>query len=352
MGAVKSREYISMEVTLRLTMLVSILLHEIVFGSWSYREELARFAVFRPFVKMFEAPVWSPPTRTPRAVPTITFVEAPEPKRQEPRQFMETDASQATGEEPKNAEYYSDRSTVAANPENPTGKTGDTPYLEGEETRMMSTENVVPSPNQAVPAPAPVLPPPKPVESPQPAVEKPPEVAPKKLADEGQKVVEEKKVAMLEKPAESPKPAPPPVAMPQPPPVPVAPGGSEREIGARKSRLTAVGVGRMGISAFNVAGSPFGEYDKLLIRAVQSRWYALISQNGLYERSGTVTLHFYLLQDGSVKDMEFKDNTAGEILGLFCQKAVVDSAPFAPLPNGLRLLIGNDPREVSFTFYY
>jgi len=85
---------------------------------------------------------------------------------------------------------------------------------------------------------------------------------------------------------------------------------------------------------------------------VQSRWYALISQNGLYERAGTVTLHFYILQDGSVQNMEFKENSAGEILGLFCQKAVVDSAPFASLPDNLRMLIGNDPREVSFTFYY
>jgi len=347
MATVKSREYLSMEVAL----VASLALHLFAYLCWMERGVLASFPIFRPLVKMFAAPVWSPPNRSPRAVPTITFVEAPEPKRQEPRQFMETDASQVTGEEPKDAQYYSDRSTVAANPENPTGKTGDTPYLEGQETRMMSTENVVPDLNPPTPAPAPVpaLPPPTPVEPPKPIVEEPQ----KKLAEEGQKVVEEKKVAMLEKPAELPKSVPPPVAIPQPPPVPVAPSsGSAREIGARKSRLTAVGVGRMGIAAFNVAGSPFGEYDKALIRAVQSRWYALISQNGLYERSGTVTLHFYLLQDGSVKDMEFKDNTAGEILGLFCQKAVVDSAPFAPLPNGLRLLIGNDPREVSFTFYY
>ena len=65
-----------------------------------------------------------------------------------------------------------------------------------------------------------------------------------------------------------------------------------------------------------------------------------------------MTLHFYLLADGSVKQMEFKENSAGEILGLFCQKAVVDSAPFAPLPENLQMLIGHDPREVNFTFYY
>ena len=33
-------------------------------------------------------------------------------------------------------------------------------------------------------------------------------------------------------------------------------------------------------------------------------------------------------------------------------KAIVDSAPFEPLPDKLRMLIGNQPREVNFTFYY
>ena len=75
---------------------------------------------------------------------------------------METDNSQVTGEQPKDAKYYSDRSTVAANPVNPTGKTGDTPYLDGKETRVMSTENVVPNlgpPSAPVAPPAPPSPP-------------------------------------------------------------------------------------------------------------------------------------------------------------------------------------------------
>ena len=129
---------------------------------------------------------------------------------------------------------------------------------------------------------------------------------------------------------------------------------STNEVAAaeRKSRMVAAGVGRMGITAFNVAGSPFGEYDKALIRAVQSRWYAIISLNGLYNRSGVVTLHFKLMRDGSVQDIEIKQNTAGEILGLFCQKAVVDTSPFPPLPEKLAELAGDNPRDVNFTFYY
>ena len=128
--------------------------------------------------------------------------------------------------------------------------------------------------------------------------------------------------------------------------------GSQREIAAAKSRLTAAGVSRIGVAAFNVADSPFGAYDKQIIRAVQSRWYALIEQNRLYERAGEVTLHFQLLDDGTVQGMETKENTAGIILALFCEKAIVDSAPFEPLPEKLRMLVGKEPREVNFTFYY
>jgi hypothetical protein len=128
--------------------------------------------------------------------------------------------------------------------------------------------------------------------------------------------------------------------------------GSEREIAAKKSQLKTAGTAKIGVAAFNVAESPFGGYDKLIVRAVQSRWYALIEQNSLYERAGQVTLRFQLLDDGTVQAMEVKENTAGQVLALFCEKAVMESAPFAPLPGELRVLIGKEPREVNFTFYY
>ncbi len=345
----KTREYLASEIALA----ISLALHALAFLSWQQRAALGQFAWLRPLARWLAAPAVIAPKPSASATPTITFIQQSEPRRREPRTFMETDETQVSGEEPKDAKYYSDRSTVAANPENPTGKEGDTPYLDGKETRVMSTETVVPGPaTPALPATPPPSPPPAP---PQPAVVEPPkEAPPAKLAEEGRKVVEEKKLVMLDQPPPPPVARPAPVTLPEPPsaaPAASSPG-SRREIAAIKSKMTASGVGRIGVAAFNVAGSPFGEYDKMLIRAVQSRWYALIEQNGLYERTGTVTLHFNLMQDGSVRDLEVKENTAGEILALFCQKAVVDSAPFAPLPENLRMLIGNDPREVNFTFYY
>ncbi|MEI6083082.1 MAG: hypothetical protein WCS70_02145 [Verrucomicrobiota bacterium] len=334
--------------TVEVALLVSLLIHAAAFLTWQYRGVLAKFSLFKPVISMLEQ---APRPVAPRPMtPTITFIEAPpEQKPKENRAFIETDDTQATGAEPKDARFYSDRSTTAANLKNPTDKVGDTPFLEGKETRMMATDNVVPSSGAPPPRPAaPPVAPPRPVAPPAPK----PEPPPKKLAEEGFKVIEEKKVALLEKPV-APVLPPTPAAPPVEPMPPASPGaGSSREIATLKSNLRATGVSRIGVAAFNVAGSPFGAYDKALIRAVQSRWYALIEKNGLYERAGQVTLKFNLAADGSVTKLAISENTAGEILGLFCEKAIVDSAPFTPLPDMLRNLIGDDAREVSFTFYY
>jgi hypothetical protein len=343
--------------------LVSLLLHIGALGAWQQRATLARIPGLAQLLRSSAttAPVAKvPPTVAEPAEPKITFVEAPDKPEPEPaRTFMETDNTQVTGEKPTTAKYYSDRDTVAANPANPTGKEADTPYLAGKETRVMSTVDALPgSAGSPARPPQPATPaiPPKPVTPPTPkVVEQPKDVPPV-----GLDVAKAQKVAMLqEPPATAPGvPATPPSPPPRPalPAVPGQPGspalGSGRELIAHKSRSVESGTARIGIAAFNVAESPFGAYDKMIVRAVQSRWYALIEQNGLYERAGQVTLHFELLDDGTVQAMGVKENTAGEVLALFCQKAVLESAPFEPLPDKLRLLIGKDPREVNFTFYY
>jgi len=89
-----------------------------------------------------------------------------------------------------------------------------------------------------------------------------------------------------------------------------------------------------------------------MIKAVQSRWYALIEKYALYESSGTVTIKFELREDGVAQNLQRTENTANELLASFCEKAILDSTPFEPFSNRLRLLLGNKPREASFTFYY
>ena len=345
--------------------LVSLLLHVALLGGWEHRAALARVRLFRPLARLAAAlrpahpvPV-ARPVATPTVEPTISFVQTREPER--PKQFIETDARQVTGEKPVQANHYSDNATVAANPANPTGKTGDTPYLDGKGTHVMSTVTAAPGSGAGGAARPPVAAPaPAPAPVPAPLAARPPARVenPKTLADAGLRIMEAPTMAQAQPPSALSAGPPPralvPAAPPASPAMPAARGGmgSEREIAVQKARAAAAGTVKIGVAAFNVAESPFGVYDKQIVRAVQSRWYALIEQNGLYERAGQVTLHFQLLDDGTVQAVEVKENTAGQILALFCEKAVVESAPFEPLPDSLRTLVGREPREVNFTFYY
>jgi hypothetical protein len=356
-----------------IALLVSLLLHAMAFGTWQYRGILSKLPLFSSALKLLQI---SPSSFTTAHPQTITFVEVEEPRAKErqaqreketeaARRFMETDASQVTGAKPQDAKYYSDKSTVAANPKNPTDKEGDTPYLEGTETRVPSSVDV-PTPS-GVPQPLivqrgspgasskpgnPAPPLPKVAQAtPQPAATK----TPPKPAPSGLKIVEEQPLAMASKPAA-------PEVMTSrsaeengaagAPTIITEPGAPGRELVARKAHLTIGGVSRSGIAAFNVAESPFGAYDKKVIKAVQSRWYALIDRFGMYERAGLVTVHFEMLDDGQVQNLKVTDNTAGQILALFCEKAIIESGPFDPLPDNLRALVGKEPREASFTFYY
>jgi hypothetical protein len=367
---VTRRENIPVEIAL----LVSVLLHAMAYGTWQYRAELAKSPPFSLVEKLLHVML---PARTLSATrpQTITFVEVDDPRAkaeraketEAARRFMETDESQVTGAQPKDAKYYSDKSTVAANPQNPTGKEGETPYLAGTETRAPNSVDV-PTPS-GVPQPLIVQPgapgaagnagnpaPPSPKVAPAKPQPKAPE-QPKEVASSGLKMVEEKQLAMAPKPAVQPEAMTPGGAEATAgaagaPAIVTEPGTPGRELVARKANLKATGISRSGIAAFNVAESPFGAYDKKLIKAVQSRWYALIDRYGMYERAGLVTVHFEMLDDGQVQNLKVIENTAGQILALFCEKAIIESGPFDSLPDNLRALVGKEPREASFTFYY
>ncbi len=371
------RENLHFEIAL----LVSLMLHVLSFGSWQYRGILLKLPLLSSLARIVSVVHLPQRLATPQ-VQTITFVEVDDPRTKAQRendkqaqQFIETDASQVTGEKPKDAKHYSDKSTVAANPHNPTDKEGETPYLEGKETRAMNSTVDVPTQSGAA---APLIV--QPGSPGAPGRTAPPSVAqtasqsqpklqeqPKEIAPLGVKIVEEQKMAMVPKTAVQPALATSPEVPNTPamtgdggmPAVASDPGTPGREIIAHKAHLTTLGVSRTGVAAFNVEESPFGAYDKKIFKAVQSRWYALIDHFGMYERAGTVTLHFYLMEDGTLKRdpvgntvMEITDNTAGQILALFCEKAIIESGPFEPLPDNLRALVGKEPREASFTFYY
>lgn len=103
----------------------------------------------------------------------------------------------------------------------------------------------------------------------------------------------------------------------------------------------------------DVAASPFGDYDRMLIEAVQARWYYLLDSGQFSaERKGRVVIEFILHHDGRVSDVRVVENTVNDLLCLLCEKAIVDPAPYGKWKPEMRRLVGRDYRQLRFTFYY
>ncbi len=233
----------------------------------------------------------------PQNEPQLTFVEVPQP----------------SAEAPKDTKYYSSQNSRAADP---TKGDKDVPQLNGKQTEVVKTENVPrPDFNKLQPAPEPAT-------------------APGDLA--------------LAKPADAT-----PAAPPRPRTVKEAreqqshrlPGPQMRQEGGMRRQAL--------VPSLDVRATPFGAYDAALVEAVTQRWYDLLdSQQFAMDRSGKVTLRFHLNYDGTITDMSVVQNTVGDLLGYVCQKAISDPAPFAPWPSDMRRMIGENYREITFTFYY
>jgi hypothetical protein len=112
------------------------------------------------------------------------------------------------------------------------------------------------------------------------------------------------------------------------------------------------GVKRRGIVSLDAKATPFGAYDAAIIASIQQRWYDILDEGGSSTRSGKVGVEFRLHYDGRVTDLRVVDQDVGELLTLFCRRAISDPAPFAPWSAEMRQMVGRDYRDVRFTFYY
>ena len=241
--------------------------------------------------------------------------------------FIDVTPAQAVKEAPKDAKYYSALNSKAANPDPQLDS--NVPKISGNQTQVPKTEDV-PRTKQfplqpTQPAPKPVTAEPRPRTDPAPgdlALAKP---APK--PDNGDA-----------KPAERERPR-------RLADVPALAGEKMKQDGGVRQRVEMTSV--------DAKATPFGAYDGLFIAAVQSRWYSLLdSRDFARDRTGKVVVEFRLNYDGRITEMKEVENNVGELLGLLCQKAVLDPAPFDKWPSDLRRMVGADYREVRFTFYY
>jgi outer membrane biosynthesis protein TonB len=283
----------------------------------------------------------------------------PPPLRQElPLMFVNVSPAQATAEAPKDAKYYSDKNSRAANPD--ADKITETPKIDGKHPEIVKTEDATRpkfTPLQPAPPPEPPKetkpPPPEP-----PKETKPPPPEPPKEAQAEAKPKPAQTPGDLTLAKASPTPSPtdgdadkPKLDRPR----------TYREAMARlqdsqlpgPKMLQDGGVRRHAeMASLDTKATPFGAYDAALVEAVSQRWWTLLRERDYASDSvGKVVLQFCLHYDGRVTDMNMAENTAGAVLGLICQKAVFDPAPFSAWPSDMRRLLG-DVRHIQFTFYY
>lgn len=307
-------------------LVISIVFHLLCYGGYEAGKELGIWQAFR-------LPDWLKKTKMLATAPTAKE-DATARQQEVPMIYLDVNPQVATAEAPNNAKYYSDKNSRAANPE--ADKDTNIPKIEGKQTEMAKTEDVKRSPFDKLQPVFPASPQDQEPEPARPTVPTPPgdlamaKPAPRLRTDTGT--------------AEKPRPR------------------TIKEALMRMHRDQLVGEkmkqeggirGSVKMTSLDAKATPFGAYDAAFIQAVEQRWFDLLD-NMSYDgyRRGKVSLQFHLTYDGRITDMKVVDNTVGEMLGLMCQKAVFDPAPFGKWPREMRLMVDKNYREIQFTFFY
>jgi hypothetical protein len=303
-------------------LLISLLFHAMCFGGYEFtRRVLPRWL---EQMKILAALAHKLEIKKPTPPP---------PPSEPPLMFVEVNPDVATPEAPKDAKFYSSQNSKAANPDTEADK--DMPKIDGTQEHVVKAED---APRKFVPL--------------QPAP------APAATAKDEQK-------------EERAKPKPPvgDLAMAKPDPMLRPDTGTaeqtrprtiveakmrqpQNQLQGQKMKQDGGVRRRLQISAFDAKATPFGEYDRAFIDAVQTRWNDLLdSQQFALNRTGKVVLQFRLNYDGRISDMQIAESTVGETLAYVCQLAVTDPAPYLKWPSDMRRELG-DSRNIQFTFYY
>jgi hypothetical protein len=323
-------------------LIISLLLHVLIFSVW-------RVGLAQGWWRNLAVPhwmQWMSQAMLP-AVPKKTAVEIPSTSE---LTFVEVDPALATPAPPKKPLFQGAQNTVAANRE--IKELSVMPNIDGNQEKFLkTTENAKP---KQQPAPA-ITAPPQPTAAvtppPQPA---PPQTAPRKSDAPGDLAM----VRPSDKPQEGKKDADAtdqtqPQTLPQPAhhrPLTLAEAEAKNGIPGPRTHF-AGGVRNVTSDvSLDVQGTPLGDYIGLLVETVRAHWYQLLETQAT-DTTGKVVLRFRLHPDGRISDMKMVQNEVSDLLGMTCQRAVLDPK-FPKWTREMRLNLPNDFYDITFTFYY
>ena len=304
---------------------ISLALHLTVWGVYEGGEKLGVWRALR-------VPAWLQKLAQALTPPKVQSAVVPKPT-EPPLVFIDVQDSQAIAEPPKNAVGYSDKNSVAANPDS--NKDTNLPKIDGAQDKVIRTETAERKPFDKLMPSAP----------PQPDQPKEEERAkPETPAGDLTFSKPDTKLRPDTGTAEHTKPRTLTEARLRNPASQLPGEKMKQDAGTRQ-------IGH--VPTFDVKATGFGAYDRAFIAAVSQRWYDLLeARNYAGYRQGKVAVEFRLNYDGRITEMRTVENTVTDTLSYLCQKAVLDPAPFEKWPREMRLMIGEDSRKITFTFFY
>jgi hypothetical protein len=326
------RETHSPEKLLLRALIISLLIHLMVFGIWKWGESAGWW-------RNFQLPTWMQLTSKILVPAMPKKALAAQPMQPQQLVFVDVDPAQAEIVAPKNPKYYSANNSLAANP-NPQ-KVSELPDIQGRQSKVMKT-----TPNAHSKA-QPLKPSPR-----QDASETPETKAlPKKAYTPGDLVMAKPQTKAQDKEGQAATVAP--DAQPQPVhhrPRTLAEADAQHGLAGEKI-LQHGGAARIRMdSSLDAVKTSYGDYDAEFIDAVQTHWFQLLEKVTVIP--GTVVLEFRLHPDGRITDMKIIENGASELLGVVCEQAILEPAPYRPWPIEMQRDIPQGFRDLRFTFYY
>ena len=280
----------------------------------------------------FHLPKWAQSLLQPLAK---LVAKPPQPRGEEPPlMFVEVNPTVAVTEAPKDAKYYSSHNSQAANPD--ADADSNTPKISGSQEQVLRTETVPKNKfDRLMPTPRA-----------EPAKQAEEESREKARLELGDLTLAKADPNKRDDNGQSDRPRPRTITE-----------AKLRESASRTVREKSKQQGgvkrRALVATLDAKATAFGAYDAAFINAIDQRWQDLLdSREFASDRRGRVVVQFHLNYDGRITDMKVAENTVGEVLGLVCQKAVLDPAPFERWPADMRRMVERDFREIVFTFYY
>jgi len=100
-----------------------------------------------------------------------------------------------------------------------------------------------------------------------------------------------------------------------------------------KQKTHMVGnITNRGVSAVNALGTPLGRYQKIVIDAIGSRWYAFVDGKRDLASIGTLRVDFCVDRSGKVKGLKITENSSNEAFANLCIQSVME-AQLPPIPE-------------------